>query len=123
MEQSQTVVGIGQSLAYEHCTSVAKHGVKPHRLECYMVSNDADFESKATDIIGLYWNPPQYAAVFFVDEKTAIQAWDRKDPVLPLSPGRAERPGFEYVATVRSRCMPLSTSEPGSVGENRPAPY
>ena len=31
-----------------------------------------------------------------MDEKTAIQALDRKDPVLPLSPGRAERHGFEY---------------------------
>jgi transposase len=31
-----------------------------------------------------------------VDEKTAIQALDRLDPVLPLSPGRAERHGFEY---------------------------
>jgi transposase len=31
-----------------------------------------------------------------VDEKTTIQALDRKDPVLPLSPGRAERHGFEY---------------------------
>jgi transposase len=39
---------------------------------------------------------PQHAAVFSVDEKTAIQALDRKDPVLPLSPGRAERHGFEY---------------------------
>ena len=44
----------------------------------------------------LYLNPPQHAAVFCVDEKTAIQALDRKDPVLPLSPGRAERHGFEY---------------------------
>jgi transposase len=35
--------------------------------------------------------------VFCVDEKTAIQALDRRDPVLPLSPGRAERHGFEYV--------------------------
>ena len=34
--------------------------------------------------------------MFSVDEKTAIQALDRKDPVLPLSPGRAERHGFEY---------------------------
>jgi transposase len=34
--------------------------------------------------------------VFCVDEKTAIQALDRKGPVLPLSPGRAERDGFEY---------------------------
>jgi len=71
-------------------------GLKPHRLERYMVSNDPDFETKAADIIGLYMNPPRHAAVFCVDEKTAIQALDRLDPVLPLSPGRAERHGFEY---------------------------
>src|ERR1051326_8095356 len=69
---------------------------KPHRLERYMASSDPNFESKAADIIGLYLNPPQHAAVFCVDEKTAIQALDRKDPRLPLSPGRAERQGFEY---------------------------
>src|ERR1035438_2563658 len=73
-----------------------KHGLKPHRIERYMASNDPDFEKKAADVIGLYLNPPQHAAVFCVDEKTAIQALDRKDPVLPLSPGRAERHGFEY---------------------------
>src|SRR5215831_10966266 len=74
----------------------AKHGLKPHRLERYMASDDPEFERKAADIIGLYLNPPQHAAVFCVDEKTAIQALDRLDPVLPLSPGRAERHGFEY---------------------------
>jgi len=71
-------------------------GLKPHRLERYMASDDPDFERKAADVIGLYVNPPQHAAVFCVDEKTAIQALDRLDPVLPLSPGRAERHGFEY---------------------------
>jgi transposase len=71
-------------------------GLKPHRLERYMASDDPDFESKAADIIGLYLNPPNHAAIFCVDEKTAIQALDRLDPVLPLSPGRAERHGFEY---------------------------
>jgi transposase len=71
-------------------------GLKPHRLERYMVSDDPEFETKAADIIGLYLNPPQHAAVFCVDEKTAIQALDRLDPVLPLSPGRVERHGFEY---------------------------
>jgi len=71
-------------------------GLKPHRLERYMASDDPDFEAKAADIIGLYLNPPEHAAVFCVDEKTAIQALDRLDPVLPLSPGRAERHGFEY---------------------------
>lgn len=74
----------------------AKHGLKPHRLERYLASNDPDFETKAADVIGLYLHPPQQAAVFCVDEKTAIQALNRKDPVLPLSPGWAERHGFEY---------------------------
>jgi len=71
-------------------------GLRPHRLERYMASDDPDFENKAADVIGLYVNPPQHAAIFCVDEKTAIQALDRLDPVLPLSPGRAERHGFEY---------------------------
>ncbi|MGH7176036.1 MAG: IS630 family transposase, partial [Tepidisphaeraceae bacterium] len=73
-----------------------KHGIQPHRMERYMASNDPAFEAKAADVIGLYLHPPQHAAVFCVDEKTAIQALDRKDPILPLSPGRAERHGFEY---------------------------
>lgn len=71
-------------------------GLQPHRFERYMASDDPDFETKAADVIALYLNPPQHAAVFAVDEKTAIQALDRLDPVLPLSPGRAERHGFEY---------------------------
>jgi transposase len=71
-------------------------GLQPHRLERYMLSDDPDFEQKAADIIGLYLHPPHHAAVFAADEKTAIQALDRLDPVLPLSPGRAERHGFEY---------------------------
>ena len=41
-------------------------------------------------LIGRFWVIPE------VDEKTAIQALDRLDPVLTLSPGRAERRGFEY---------------------------
>ena len=75
----------------------ARAGLQPHRIERYMASNDPDFETKAADVIGLYLNPPQHAVVFSIDEKTAIQALDRRDPVLPLSPGRAERHGFEYV--------------------------
>jgi transposase len=75
---------------------LAKAGLQPHRLRRYLSSNDPEFEEKAADIIGLYLKPPVNAAVFCVDEKSAIQALDRLDPVLPLSPGRAERHGFEY---------------------------
>src|SRR5271169_5360389 len=90
---------LGSALSISHMMVArvwATHGLKPQRLDHYMASNDPDFERKAADIIGLYVNPPAHAAVFSVDEKTAIQALDRKDPVLPLSPGRAERHGFEY---------------------------
>jgi transposase len=74
----------------------AKAGLQPSQRRHYMTSDDPAFESKAAEIIGLYLKPPTQAAVFCVDEKTAIQALDRLDPVLPLSPGRAERHGFEY---------------------------
>lgn len=74
----------------------AKHRINPARLDRYMATNDPDFETKAADIIGLYLNPPQHAAVFCVDEKTHIQALNRLDRCLPLAPGRAERHGFEY---------------------------
>jgi len=90
---------LGKHLGISHMMVArvwARHGLAPHRLERYMASDDPDFEAKAADIIGLYLHPPQHAAVFCVDEKTAIQALDRRDPVLPLSPGRAERHGFEY---------------------------
>jgi transposase len=86
-------LGLGKS-TIQRIWSQAR--IKPHRLERYMASNDPQFEEKAADVIGLYMNPPQHAAVFCVDEKTAIQALDRLDPVLPLSPGRAEKHGFEY---------------------------
>ena len=46
-----------------------RSGLKPHRMRRYMASNDPDFETKAADVIGLYVNPPQHAAIFSVDEK------------------------------------------------------
>ena len=91
---------LGEQLGVPHTIvprAWKRAGLQPHRLERYLRSTDPDFEAKAAEIIGLYLDPPQHAAVFCVDEKTAIQALDRRDPILPLSPGRAERHGFEYV--------------------------
>ena len=91
---------LAKAMGLKHHMLVAeawkRANLKPHRIKRYMASDDPDFETKAADVIGLYVNPPQHAAVFCVDEKTAIQALDRLDPVLPLSPGRLERHGFEY---------------------------
>ena len=82
---------MARELGISHVTVAkiwARAGLKPHRLSRYMASNDPDFEHKAADIIGLYLDPPKHAAVFCLDEKSHIQALDRLDPVLPLSPGR-----------------------------------
>ena len=73
-----------------------KHRLKPNRLERHMASNDPDVEMKAADTFGLHLNLPAGPAVFQADGKTGIQALDRKYPMLPPSPGRAERHGFEY---------------------------
>jgi hypothetical protein len=68
----------------------AKHGLKPQRLDRYMATNDPDFEQKAADIMGLYLNPPAHAAVFSVDEKTAIQALDSPNRMIDLAQDRIE---------------------------------
>jgi len=93
LRKMATVMGVGKDLIRQVWREA---DLKPHRLERYMASDDPHFEEKAAAIIALYLNPPQHAAVFCVDEKSAIQALDRLDRRLPLSPGRAERHGFEY---------------------------
>jgi hypothetical protein len=73
-----------------------KVGLQPSRRRHDMSSDDPDLESKAATIITHYLKIPNHNVVFIVDEKTAYQPYDYLDPVWPLSPGRAERLGFEY---------------------------
>jgi transposase len=71
-------------------------GLQPHRSETFKLSNDPLLIDKVRDIVGLYVNPPQHAAVFCVDEKPQIQALDRTQPVLPMQPGQPERRSHDY---------------------------
>ena len=66
-------------------------GLQPHRTKSFTRSPDPLLIDKVRDSVGVYLNPPQHAAVFCVDDKPQIQAWDRTAPVLPLRPGHAER--------------------------------
>jgi transposase len=72
------------------------HGLKPWRVEHFKVSDDPRFEEKLTDVVGLYLNPPERAAVFSFDEKTQCQALDRTQPSLPMKPGRAGTMTHDY---------------------------
>jgi transposase len=71
-------------------------GLKPHLTESFKLSPDPLFIDKVRDIVGLYLNPPEAAAVLCVDEKAQIQALDRTAPVLPLLPGTPERRTHDY---------------------------
>jgi transposase len=72
------------------------HGLKPHRVETFKLSNDPRFIEKLEDIVGLYLNPPEHALVLCCDEKTQIQALDRTQPGLPLKRGRGQTMTHDY---------------------------
>src|SRR5260370_9497597 len=72
------------------------HGLKPHRVETFKISNDPQFAEKLEDIVGLYLNPPEHALVLCADEKSQIQALDRTQPGLPLKRGRGATLTHDY---------------------------
>jgi transposase len=71
-------------------------GLQPHRSETFKQSNDPLLIEKVRDIVGLYFHPPDRAALFCVDEKSQIQALDRTQPLLPMRPGQVERRTHDY---------------------------
>ena len=72
------------------------HGLKPHLIKTFKISNDPEFAEKLEDIVGLYLNPPEHALVLCVDEKSQIQALDRTQPGLPLKRGRSQTMTHDY---------------------------
>jgi len=72
------------------------HGLRPHRVRHFKLSNDPLFVEKLRDVVGLYVDPPAHAIVLSVDEKSQIQALDRTQPGLPLKKGRAATTTHDY---------------------------
>ena len=73
-----------------------QHGLKPHLVRTFKVSNDLQFTEKLEAIVGLYLNPPEHALVLCADEKSQIQALDRTQPGLPLKKGRCGTMTHDY---------------------------
>ena len=97
------------------------HGLKPHRVRTFKLSNDPHFVEKLRDIVGLYLSPPEHALVLCCDEKSQVQALDRTQPGLPMKPGRCGTMTHDYKrhgtttlfaamdikdGTIISRCQP-----------------
>ncbi len=93
-ERIANEVGISQSKVFQ---ILKQADLKPHKIEYWCgKSKDPEFEKKMTNIVGLYMSPPENALVICVDEKTQIQALDRTQPELPLSPGNPKRQTATY---------------------------
>ena len=71
-------------------------GLKPHLVRTFKLSTDPRFEEKLQDVVGLYLDPPDNAAVFSFDEKSSVQALDRTQPGLPLKKGRCGTMTHDY---------------------------
>src|SRR5438132_10167086 len=72
------------------------HGLQPHRVRSFKLSNDPKFAEKLQDVVGLYLDPPAHAVVLSVDEKSQIQALDRTQPGLPMKKGRCATMTHDY---------------------------
>ncbi len=72
------------------------HGLRPHKIEQFKLSNDPKFVTKLRDVVGLYVSPPEHAIVLSFDEKSQIQALDRTQPGLPMKKGRAGTMTHDY---------------------------
>lgn len=75
----------------------AANDIKPHLTRTFKLSNDAHFEEKFWDVIGLYLNPPEKALVLCCDEKSQCQALERTQPGLPLGIGHINTATHDYI--------------------------
>jgi transposase len=87
-------VGLSQSAISRIWRAFA---LQPHRSKTFKLSEDPLFIEKVRDVVGLYMSPPANAIVLSIDEKSQVQALDRTQPLLPMSPGQVERHTHDYV--------------------------
>ena len=97
------------------------HGLKPHLVHRFKLSNDPHFTDKLNDIVDLYLNPPTHALVLCCDEKSQIQALDRSQPGLPLKQGRAQTMTHDYKRNgVTTLFAALNTLDGNVIGQCMP---
>lgn len=97
VERAQTR-GVVERISRSQLHRILQAGdVRPHRVRQWLHSPDPQFREKVNDICALYRQPPKGAVVLSIDEKTGIQAIERKHADRAPQPGRLRRREFEYV--------------------------
>ena len=90
--------GVVDRISISHLHRILEESeLRPHRVRMWLHSIDPEFRRKATEICELYLNPPPGSIVLSIDEKTGIQALERKSSGRDPARGRARRREFEYI--------------------------
>lgn len=76
---------------------LADADLQPHRQKMYLTSQDDEFRHKRDDVLRVYYDTPAEEHIICVDEKTGIQALERRYPDITMKPGQPVRREFEYV--------------------------
>jgi transposase len=90
--------GVVSQISRSHLHRILVAGdLRPHRIHQWLHSPDPAFREKVNVICDLYRKAPKGSVVLSIDEKTSIQAVERKHLDRPPLPGRIRRQEFEYV--------------------------
>ena len=71
--------------------------LKPHRQKMWLTSQDDEFRAKRDDVLHVYYDAPTHEHIICLDEKTSIQAIERRYPDLSMEPGVPVRREVEYI--------------------------
>ena len=90
--------GVVKQISRSHLQRILQAGdMRPHRVRQWLHSPDPQFRHKVNAICALYRQAPKGSVVLSLDEKTAIQAIERKHAGRAPKPGRLLRREFEYI--------------------------
>lgn len=90
--------GVVTQISRSHLQRILQAGdLRPHRVRQWLHSPDPLFREKVNAICALYRQAPKGSVVLSVDEKTAIQAIERKHADRSPVSGRLRRREFEYI--------------------------
>lgn len=63
----------------------------------WLTSQDDEFRTKRDEILHVYYDTPLNEHILCLDEKTGIQALERRYPDIAMEPGHPVRREFEYI--------------------------
>lgn len=88
----------GMAVSDRHVGRIlAQAALQPHRQKMYLTSHDDEFREKRDDVLRVYYETPADEHIICLDEKTGMQALERRYPDIPMRPGQPVRREFEYI--------------------------